>query len=144
MISGPARFGRFNGCLSLDHTAVFLCGVTGLYGSVQESGVFYKWGTRLRRKVLKPLLVGRSAGRVEEGQVNLTAAVIHDATQRETSSAFGLRRRSTAACLPDSYNAISLFGTHDPAHVENVEDAAQQEPGEKSSGRCAIDLRTYI
>ena len=27
------------------------------------------------------------------------------------------------------YTSIVRFGTHDPAHVENVEDAAQQEPG---------------
>ncbi|CAK9052258.1 unnamed protein product [Durusdinium trenchii] len=97
-----------------------------LYGSREESGIFYLIGVRFRRRVLKPLLVGQSADRVEDHiQVNLTAAVIQDATSRQASAAFGLRRRSTAAILPDSYNAMSLFGTTDPAHVENVEDAVQ-------------------
>lgn len=94
--------------------------------SATESGIFYRWGMQFRRKVLKPLLVGKSADRAQTQEINLTEAVIHDATQRQNSSAFGLRRRSTAAILPDSYNAMSLFGTSDPAHVENVEDAMQQ------------------
>jgi len=96
-----------------------------LYGSAAESGIFYRWGMQFRRKVLKPLLVGKSSDRSQQQEINLTEAVIHDATQRQQSSAFGLRRRSTAAILPDSYNAMSLFGTSDPAHVENVEDAMQ-------------------
>ena len=94
-----------------------------LYRSGGESGIFYKLGIRFRRKILKPLLVGKGADRNLQNEINLTEAVIHDATQRQMSSAFGLRRRSTAAVLPDSYNAMSLFGTADPAHVENVEDA---------------------
>lgn len=97
-----------------------------LYGSAAESGIFYRWGMKFRKQVLKPLLVGKSADRSHQTEINLTEAVIHDATQRQMSSAFGLRRRSTAAILPDSYNAMSLFGTSDPAHVENVEDAMQQ------------------
>jgi len=105
-----------------DEVAMDAC----LYGSAAESGIFYRWGMQFRRKVLKPLLVGKSSDRSQQQEINLTEAVIHDATQRQQSSAFGLRRRSTAAILPDSYNAMSLFGTSDPAHVENVEDAMQQ------------------
>ncbi|CAE7317712.1 Slc9a8, partial [Symbiodinium pilosum] len=99
-----------------------------LYGETDQSGIFYHAGNKVRSYVLKPLLVGKhphcEAGLAAQ---NITVDVIRTAMERESSNYFGDRKRTSMTGLANGaverYHSVSMFGTMDPAHVEEVEDA---------------------
>jgi len=107
-----------------------------LYRSTDQSGIFYHLGQKVRSYVLKPILVGPHPY-CETGLAtqNVASEVIQNAVTREGSNLFGDRRRTSMMLVPaDSaqrFHSVSMFGTMDPAHVEEVEDATC---GESSQG----------
>lgn len=116
-----------------------------LYGASDQSGMFYHLGNKFRATILKPMLVGKHPHCESSlATQNVATEVIRNAVERESSTYFGDRKRSSMMRLVPSaverFHSVSMFGSMDPAHVEEVEDA-MCDSGSSSDGGAVASLR---
>lgn len=117
-----------------------------LYGASDQSGMFYHMGNKFRATILRPLLVGKHP-HCESGLAthNVATEVIRTAVERESSTYFGDRKRSSMMGLAPSaverFHSVSMFGSMDPAHVEEVEDAMCESSSSSDAGAAPSQRR---
>jgi len=116
-----------------------------LYGASDQSGMFYHLGNKFRATILKPMLVGKHPHCESSlATQNVATEVIRNAVERESSTYFGDRKRSSMMRLVPSaverFHSVSMFGSMDPAHVEEVEDAMCDSGSSSDGGRLKRPL----
>ncbi|CAE8637336.1 unnamed protein product [Polarella glacialis] len=99
-----------------------------LYDAADKPGFAWRGLDFFRARLLKPLLIGNRVD-FDSGVIhNVLSGVIHDARQAESAPDFGdlshlARRHTSVMVIQDRASTLALFGTNDPAHVDQFEDA---------------------